>query len=145
MKKQIFGITALLAIVAFGLMFTACPQVQDDEERVVRFYNTCEAKIEITCQGSSPDVVVLEKAESANKEYGPIEVRRKGKDIEITSIEVVSPTIPSAEDITDYIRIRGSATPGKIKGTIKAGTIRFESVPQNGILQYKVDAIPLDE
>jgi len=143
MKNKIFGITVLLAVFVFGFTFTACPPAEDNDERVVSFYNASAAKIVVTCAGSSPGFFELDKAlsTSADDITGPQVVTRKGKDIEITSITSVDYSLGS--DWWNYITIRGSATgaPGGLKG----GTIIFEGVKTNGIIPYKIDTIPLDE
>ena len=142
-RKRILGITALFAVLAMCLTFTACPP--DEEERIVSFYNASAAKIELTCPGSTPSKVILEKANSTAEEaiFGPVDVTRKGKDIEIASMAILNYSVPLGDEF-DYITARGGVAIGKNKG-IKAGSVIFEAVKLNGIIPWKVDTIPLDE
>jgi len=140
-RKRILGITALLAVIAICLAFTACPP--DEEERMVNFYNASAADIELTCAGSTPSIVSLPRSPTQTDMTGPVTVTRKGKDIEITSMAILNYSVPLGDEF-NYITIRGSLTGGK-PGTIKAGTIIFEAVKTNGIIPWKVDTVPLDE
>jgi len=130
MKKRILGITVLLAVVVLGIAFTAC---QDTEERICDFYSlVMDAKITVTCAGSKPNSFTLEKATATGKS-GPVTVTRTGKDIEVTNITVEGFEGYSAANLIEY------------QGAVKAGSVTFVVKPQNGVLFYKIDTIPLDD
>jgi len=144
-KNRILGITALVAVVGLGMMFTACPPL-DEEERIVEFINQSEAVIYIICQGSSPSSFTLKDAPSGGQTSQT--VTRKGQDVVLTSIEVTSPDLHGDE--WRYLNISGSATGGKTKGngiTLGSGIIRFnaDTTQLDNPLRWKVNAVALDE
>jgi hypothetical protein len=146
MKKRILGITALLAVLAMVLAFTACDGLLDktDPDAVyeVTFINNSAAEIDIVCLNSTPSTFTLKAAASTGDDTQRQLVTRKGKEIELSTIEI---TIPSLTDPWDYVEVTGSAVPGSTKGknglTLKAGTIKFSAVKGNGYLDYKIDTI----
>jgi lipopolysaccharide export LptBFGC system permease protein LptF len=148
MKKKILGITALLAVLAMVLAFTACDGLlgdkDDGEERTVTFINNSQAEIEITCQGT-PNSFTLEAAANRGDDSKKQLVTRKGKDIILTTIVVTKPAGIPQGDQWKYIEVTGSAVPGNSKGkdglALKSGTIKFSGVKGNDFLEYKIDTI----
>jgi len=148
-RKKSLGITALLAVLVFVLMFTTCDGLGGDnqEECVVIFSNQSAASFRIICNGSDPNPVILPSIKSASAEANEVIVRGKGK-VTINSITITAPTLPG-DTAWDYIDISGDAVPaGKGKGDgldLKAGTIIFKNGTGQSLLGFKVDVIPQDE
>jgi len=139
-KKNILIIAALVAIIGFTFVFSTC-NLEDEDERVVNFYNASEAKIAITCIGSEPNSFTLNKATIQGDKVGPVKVTRKGKDIVIDTITILEPSnIPSGDE-DQYITVEGSASKGKIKGSLRSGDIIFKAVQGNNILQWDVNTL----
>jgi len=148
-KNSILGITALVAVVGLGMMFTACPAVEDDVERVVTFKNYTKATITINCEGS-PAQVTLNPATSSLDENQKATVIRKGKDVVLLTISISGITIPSGDE-WNYIELGGSLAPGDKKGknglSLKGGELYFKGAPMEGgnIIGWKVGMVQPDD
>jgi len=148
-KKSILGITALVAVIVLGMMFTACPAVEDDVERVVTFKNYTKAIITINCEGS-PAQVVLDPAESSLDENQKATVIRKGKDIVLLTISISGIIIP--DDLKwEYIELGGSLAPGDKKGrdglSLKGGELYFYGAQMEGgnLIGWKIGMVQPDD
>jgi hypothetical protein len=145
--KKILGITALLAVIVLGLMFTACPPA-DEDERVVNFINNTNSPVEITFQNAA--AISLKEARVGDPQGGnPLcrgTVTKKGADIILNTITFTSPSFSVDQDL----EIEGSVIGGKdsknVAGVSLAyGTIIFSPKYGGQGFPNKIDAIPLDD
>ena len=148
--KKILGITALLAVVALCLAFTACPL--DEDIRTINFIN--ETRLDITLTFTNVEQVLLggirANGEPVTAGRSPKATRTlTGKDIILTTIAIGS---LSDDEIEKYIDIVGMVTPGKNsnKGvSLGSGTMTFKAITGvsggNPATPQKIDTIMLDD
>jgi len=146
MKNRILGIAALLAVLVFALMFTTCDLSglgkSDGITRELTFKNHSKARIEITCQGSTPTSFTLEPATSSLDETKKQLVTREGYDIELTSL-ALDPSVP---DPWLWIDLEGSVAEGKPRKNkimLGSGTLIFIGAKGEGynIYGWKIDVL----
>ena len=133
MKKKLLGITALFAVLAMAFAFSACDlsnlggglDKEDGAERTVNFENYSNAKITITCKGSTPSSVELAKAPRQG-ECSRASVKRAGI-IMIDSIAITDPA--NVPDAWNYIELGGGLAPADKQGKngmkLEGGTLAF--------------------
>jgi len=146
MKKRILGIAVLLAVVAMGLTFTACPP--DNDVREVTFINQTKIQIRIKCEGIP--LVTLPAAELKGGKIvdGEKSVSSTGKDIVIEHITFDDDLVQLSP--TTYLTMTGSATGGKPVAdgvSLKSGILYFTALSIEGgnHIGFKISTIPLDE
>jgi len=123
-KKQIWGITALVVIFAFGLMFTACDM--DDSPVELLFSNSSRYAIYVTFTGGTPSKpsITLPGVTGANP--------AKTETVSCTKKTKYAWSVPGqSEEMRDRLVIAESNGAG----------LNFRDNP-DGL--FKVDIIPLD-
>jgi hypothetical protein len=143
MKKRILGIAALVAVLAMGLTFTACPPPEDN---AVIFNNYTTVDITVTIKGG--EVFTLKRLTSLFADPDTKTVKKAG-DIVLQGISTSSAVVNA--DIGKYIDIDGNATGGKQKYkdgvNLGSGILNFrpnqsEVSDANG---FSIKVIPQDE
>jgi len=147
MKNRILGISALLAVVVFCLMFSACPPIDDGKERAVTFINRTSGTIVLNTDGD-PNPYTLRPASSQVDTSSQIIIRKTGFDLELKTITVTTPKI---SDPWDYIELRGDLIGTVSRNGIKlgGGTVSFFPKWVEGGNTYfnpfKIGVVSLDE
>jgi len=152
MKKKILGITALLAVLAMCLTFTACPP--DNELRSVDFVNELGITVALSFEGQS-GITLAAVTKTSTPPDSKKTVERTGKDIVLTGITFGDPNVD--RDPTQYVMLEGNLLPGNQKRgkdaigvALSGGTLYFRIVPDmpsnaNPASPKKVDVIQLDD
>ena len=148
MKKKIFGITALLAVLAMALMFTTCGADflnggdDPDAEYSCIFVNHSAAKITLIFTRGKPSSFTLEPAANTGDDTKTQTVTNTGKKIVLSSISFE----PSMPDPWKYVEFANGSTAnvgksGKDGVELISGKIIFRAVQGNGYLDYKIDTV----
>jgi len=145
MKKKIFGITVLFAVLAMCFTFTACPQPEDNS---VTFINETAIDIRVNIKGGiSFPLAGLTSLTGKPDEY----TVTKSGDIVLQTVDFSSSSMVAA-DPSRYINLEGSITGGKQKYrdgyNLGSGTIRFTANREeagNPAIVGDIKVIPLDD
>jgi hypothetical protein len=139
MKKRILGITALLAVLAMCLTFTACPPPEDN---VVTFFNETALNLQITIKGgetfSLNGIVGLADPSTHT-------VTKSGDIV----LQTITASGYSQEQLSQYIEIDGALTGGKQKYkdgiNLGSGAVYFKAdrtVTGNPAIPLSINIIP---
>jgi len=149
MRKKIFGIAALLAVIAMAFMFTTCGDLlgdKDDPNAVyeVTFINQSSARISVSCSVGTPSSFILEKAINANDNGQTKTVTSKGKKVKLTTIGIIDPVTP--EGGWDIVELAPGSTAaagksGKDGLELIGGFLIFKAKQGNGLIDFKIDAL----
>jgi len=141
MKKRILGITALLAALAMGLTFTACPA----ENNVVTFFNETNIALTVTIKGGETFTLAGIVGLADPTSY----VVTKAGDIVLQTITATGYT---SDDLSQYLEIDGALTGGKQKYkdgiNLGSGAVYFRAdrtIGYNPIAPLSINVIPQDE
>ena len=146
--KKILGITVLLAVVAMGLVFTACPDIQ---ERSVLFIN--QTTIDIRLQGNFGTLTLPKATKSGtNVTDGEVTAKMTGKPVILERIVPTGNPLVEAQP-ENYIYLDGDVTasqkqPNSGAISLESGIITFKPLQVlggNPISPFKIDAISFDE
>jgi hypothetical protein len=148
MKKRIFGIAVLLAVVAMCLTFAACPKPND--ERSVTFVNELKnCAIDISIKGG-PNVH-LEGISSMSEPGKRETVTKKGEDITIMTVTFADSQVqanPSQFVILDGDLVAGKDKKGKDADglSLSYGFLYFkgDQTVAGSPLVFKMDTLSLD-
>jgi len=142
MKKKILGITALLAVLAMCLIFTACPAAEDN---VVTFFNETALTLQVTIKGGEtfPLKGIVGLADPST-----YTVTKSGDIV----LQTITATGYTSEQLGQYIDVEGALTGGKQKYkdgiNLGSGTIYFRAdrtILGNPAIPAKISIIPQDE
>jgi len=144
-KQQILGITALVAVVGFTLVATAC-NFEDTEQRSVTFTNKTAISINIGLKGLDP--VELEAA-TMSKDVKKT-VKQVGKDIVLQTITFGNDLVnadPNAYIITDGNLIPGKKGKEVIGIPLATGELIFkaDTTVRGNPAIFKISVIQADE
>ena len=149
--KKILGITVLLAVIAMGLVFTACP---DTTEREVTFINDTSSSVVISFKNAS-DVRLAASTKSTPSGEGPSGTARKvGEDLILLAIVFAKQELGAIGDgAENYVTLSGAVIAGKevkeglalANGTITFSPKKGEGMDGNPAGWLKIGTIPLDE